>query len=220
MALLPVVFRVVTAITHPGVDDYAEFFPVFRSPFHVTFDGLAIGVLAAFVYRDRQQLAWTKRPGTVNRLFWIGAVPYGLLAAGWPLLDSIDLFDKLVLQAALAWTAGTMLLALALGGGPRRFFSQSWMFIVSKLSYTWYLLHLMFVPWSLRITESLVGNPATLGRGLRWALFTPIYITLSLTAALVLHYAIEKPFIHLRDRRRKERHAELDAVARPDAEVH
>ena len=38
-------------------------------------------------------------------------------------------------------------------------------------------------------------------------------------AALVLHYAIEKPFIYLRDRRRKERRAELDAVARPDAKV-
>jgi len=211
VALLPTVFRVITTLTTSGIDDYADFFPVYRSPFHMTFDGLAVGVLAAFIYRDRDQLAWTSRPRTVNGLFWAGAIPYLWLAAGQPLMDSISLFDKLVLQAALGWTAGAMLLSLALGGGPSGVFRHGWMFVVSKLSYSWYLMHIMFVPLALRITDGLFGAD-TASPGVRFVLFAPTYLALSLTAAFALHFAAEKPFLILRDRTRSDH--ELTPVAR------
>ena len=201
LASIPLMLRLGTALNNTGDHDLGEFFTAFRSPFHVAFDGLAIGVLAAFIYRDRDELEWAKQPRTVNCLFWAGAAPYLVLALGGPQLDSIGLFDKVVLQAALAWTGGAMLLALALGGGPQQLLTKSWMFVVSKLSYSWYLLHLVFVPMSHRIADALV-DPDTTGRGIRWALFTPIYVTTSLGGALVLHYAVEKPFMELRDRRR------------------
>ena len=41
-----------TTLAHPEVTEYEGFFPIFRSPFHLTFDGLVLGAVCALVFRE------------------------------------------------------------------------------------------------------------------------------------------------------------------------
>ncbi len=203
LALAPILFRVLTARANPDIIDYPTYFRVYRSPFHVTYDGLAVGVLVAFLHRDRDLLA--KRGRAVARpLLLLGCATFGLLLLGRPHLDAIGWFDRIGLQAALAWSAGAMVGGLVLGGGSSRLLTSRPMFVISRLSYAWYLLHLLFVPLALRVTDAVVGTgPAGVGAPLpaRLSVFVPVYVLTSLLAAVVLHYVIERPFVELRDRR-------------------
>lgn len=196
LALLPTLFRTLKYVNGETVDNYTAFFNEFRSPFHLTFDGLVLGVLAALIYIDRDQLAWTKNGRLVDALTWSGIVSFGGMLAHHRLMLEISWFNQTLMQAAIAFSAAAVLLGLVLGGGPIRLLSGQYLFVIGKLSYAWYLMHLMVVPFSWEIATRFALSQA--GRAI---VFVPVYLVLSLGLAYGLHVAVERPFLALRDRK-------------------
>lgn len=199
LVLLPIVFRYQTYVSHPEIVQYEDFFAVFRSPFHLTFDGLAAGMLCSLIYQDRQRIGWIMRPRGANAIFWLGAAVVVWLACSGALLDEISVFDKVFLGTALCVGMSGVLLGLVCGGGPRALFRQSVLFFFSKISYSLYLVHLMLIPGVLVLVRSAAGFE-TLSAGAQFVIFLPVFATISITASLVLHYAVEKPFLVIKDR--------------------
>ena len=200
LALLPLGLRSLTYLTHPEVATYGEFFPIFRSPFHVSFDGLAVGTLCALLYRDRERLAGLIARGAGNWLFWSGLVPIVGLLAVTPLLDEgVGLFAKTGLQTVLAIGMGALVLGAALGGGPGGFLRQWWLLVLARISFSLYLIHLTLFPAVRQALDAAVGLD-TLAPATQALLFLPAYALVSIMAALILHYLVEKPFLLLKDR--------------------
>ena len=83
-----------------------------------------------------------------------------------------------------------MQLGLLLGGGPRGFFDLFSLFFLARISYSLYLIHLPLLPLSM----ALVGADASFG------VFCAMFVVISVLAAVVIHYAVEKPFLILKDR--------------------
>jgi peptidoglycan/LPS O-acetylase OafA/YrhL len=198
IALLPMLFRTVVARDTPAGIGYPMYFQLFRSPFHLGFDGLAMGMLCALVYRDRARWPALLYGRVSGAAFWGGASVVGSLLVAAPIFDTIGFFDEVALGAVLAVGMSGMLLGLALGGGPRAWFGGRWLFVVSKLSYTLYLVHYALIPAATALSAVLLrwSEPSALAR---FALFLPIYLGLSFVAAAALHYLVEKPFLALRD---------------------
>lgn len=212
LILLPCLFRIFVLLHHPEPIDYVEYFVRFRSPFHLCFDGLAMGTLCALVYRDRNRFAWTSHRPARSSMFWLGALPVAALLTAGPLLDRINLFDELILQTLLAAGFGLMLLALALGGGPTAWFRARWMRIVARLAYTLYLVHYPLIV-CLSGFFGEVRWYAALAPAVQFLLLLPIYLGASLVVAALLHFAVEKPFLLLRERRPRPAAAELGRSA-------
>lgn len=198
LILAPLAIRAAITWHNPDVSTYEAYFSTFRSPFHACFEGLAAGALCAFIYRDRAKLAWTARPEFARRLFWAGAAVVALLLAPVPLLDQIGIFDKTALQSLIALGMGLMVMAAVLPGGAPRWLDAKWLFVVAQLSYVLYLLHWPLIPSVLRMAGGIPGF-AALSPGLQFLVFLPLFLAVSLIAALALHYAVEKPFLILKD---------------------
>lgn len=200
LALVPLALRFQATQTHPDLTSYEAFFPVFRSPFHVSFDGLAVGTLCALLYWDRERLAWAARPGSGQWLFWGGLIPVATLLAGTPLLDNgVDFFAKSALQTALAIGMGGMVLGAALGGGPGGFLRQWWLLVLARISFSLYLIHLTLIP-GVRQTLDAAVDLAAMSFAVQFLVFAPVYVLSTIMAALALHYLVEKPFLILKDR--------------------
>ena len=217
LTLCPLLFRYITHLGNPALETYEEFFWVFRSPFHMSFDGLAIGVLCALLYRDRARLAFARNRLVTHGLFWAGLALVGWLIAAESLLGRIDLFDKIALQTVLSAGMGCMLLALVFGGGTAAFMRKGWLFFFSKISYSLYLVHLPLVPGVKLMLDDLVGLHE-FPLAVQFAIFAPVFSAVSIAVALGLHYLVEKPFLLIRDQlvgRRTRATGRLRSPGRP-----
>jgi peptidoglycan/LPS O-acetylase OafA/YrhL len=198
LALLPALFRSLTMIRHPGVTTYEAYFHLFRSPFHLSFDGLCIGSLCALIFRDRQKLGRTGSKVCAHSLFWGGAALILWLSSSTVLLNNIGWFQKVPLQSLLALGMGGMLMGLVLGGGPAGWFRAKWLLIIARLSYALYLVHLTVAPMAEYILGQWVDR-SHVSMGGQFLIFLPLFLGLSFGAALLLHYGIEKPFLLIKD---------------------
>ena len=199
LGLLPTVFRLAKFRSGQATTTYLDFFVEVRSPFHLTFDGLVFGVLAALIYLDRDELAWTKRGRTVHALAWTGISSFAALLFHHPLLVEISWFNQTVMQLVVALSSTAILLGLVLGGGPTKILSGDSLFVVGKLSYAWYLVHLLVIPMSIVVANAVGGNALA-----QILIFVPVYLASSLGLAWLLHAGVERPFLALRDRRKNE----------------
>ncbi len=195
LLLLPLCLRAVTELQNPGISDYVAYFPVFRSPFHVTFDGLAAGVLCAFINHER--LVSGRDPGRIwpRALFWGASLLFLAQLCGWELLGQVGIYEKLFQPLVLSLTFGGMLLAAVLGGAPSGILGARPLLIIARISYPLYLIHIPLVPLALAITGYGIGQES----GAFLAYFG-VFLLLSFLAAFALHFAVEKPFLLLKDR--------------------
>lgn len=191
LILLPTVLRVVTALQHPGLTDYETFFPTFRSPFHLTFDGLAIGVACAFVFRD--QAANTPSRWAVPLFRLSAAALVWQLFAG-ELLGDIGWYEKTAQPLVLSLTFGGLLLGAACGGSRGGILTSQPMLVVARVSYPLYLIHMTLVASAAALAGYALGGGVA---SLVW--YLAVYLSLSLGAALILHYAVEKPFLLVKE---------------------
>jgi peptidoglycan/LPS O-acetylase OafA/YrhL len=199
LSLVPLVLRLLTALQHPGPQTYEEFFVVFRSPLHLCMDALLVGVLCALLYRDRDRFQWTRRPGSVSLLFWLGAALVVWLLAAEPRLDRIDRFDQTLMPSLLALGLGAVLLSTSLGAGPGRLLRQPWLAFLARISYSLYLVHLLFVPIVKAGVHELL-RPHSPSPGVEFAVFFPVFCLVSTVFAILLHRAVERPFMRMRGR--------------------
>lgn len=187
--------RAITAAALPGIADYPAFFQAFRSPFHASMDALLIGVLAAWLVHDRTLAATAGRHA--GWIFWVGTAGFVTLIAPVEMLAQITLYDKLAQSTLVALACGAMVLGAALGGGPVRALSATWLRVTARLSYCLYLVHLALVPLAARIGEVIFPTLPP-GTTAQFAAFFCVYVLLSLAAALALHYLVEKPGLLLK----------------------
>jgi peptidoglycan/LPS O-acetylase OafA/YrhL len=110
-------------------------------------------------------------------------------------LAQIDWWDQILQPTAIALGFTAMLLGAALGGGPQRLLGAHALLVVARISYPLYLVHMTVIP----LAWVLVGAGPT-GDGGDLARFLPVYAALTFALAFAVHFAIEKPFLNLRDR--------------------
>ena len=191
---LGIAARVYAALTNPAVDSYGLFFYTFRSPFHMTLDPILTGVLIALAYQNRASLPRLTSQGTATLLFWIGVGAILLMTTTSSMMDTITLWDKTLQPTAIALAFGCMTFGLVFGGGPARLFRSTTLFFFGRISYCLYLVHIQLVPVSLVLSAQYAPAERQL------AVFLVVFLALSLAATLVLHYAVEKPFLRLKAR--------------------
>jgi peptidoglycan/LPS O-acetylase OafA/YrhL len=165
--------------------DYRQFFPLFRSPFHMTLEGLVMG-LGIAVAQNAGYVRTSRRSGlpllsvaTMVLLGWLGT---------HDLMAEIGVFDVTLQPVLVAVLAGLMTLgAVQLAGTPMWFTRP--VRALSRLSYSLYLVHLPLIP--------MVTALAAPGG---WFGFWSLYLLASLWAATLLHFLVERPFLLWKDR--------------------
>jgi peptidoglycan/LPS O-acetylase OafA/YrhL len=209
LTLVPLGLRAITFSRHGEFTDYQDCFWTMRSPFHLALDSLLVGSLCAFLVRDRKSFAWLNQPATPRRLLRCGAVLLVALLAFVPLLNQFNWFTCTALFSALAWGFGAVLLGLVLEpslGGP--FLKSRFMLVLSKLSYSLYLVHMCFIGAALTLIRAVPGFNG-LPRALQFVLYFPLFAAISTLAALALHFAVEKPFLIIKDNYRAAKSPQL-----------
>lgn len=191
---IAVVLRVITAVGKPDIDNYDAFFAVFRSPLHMTLDPILMGVMLAFIYRAREEVPRLTAVGTANYVFWSGAILLALLTGIGEMMGDIGWWDKTLQPTAIAISFSAITFGLLFGGGPAAIFRTALLRFFARISYSLYLVHLPLVPLSLLLANRVSDAESGFG------VFLTIFVLLSIVAALLIHFAIEKPFLLIKDR--------------------
>jgi peptidoglycan/LPS O-acetylase OafA/YrhL len=177
---------------------YETFFAVFRSPFHLSLEPLVAGVAISYI---REKKLVRLSTGAAWLLFAFAGIAMSAWLMSHEFLKSITLFDATVQPVLIALLFGSMALsATCLNSSPAP--GMAFWRPVSRLSYSLYLVHFPLIPLCAAV------SPTTQLAG---ASFWVVYVAVSFAAAAWLHFAVEKPFLLLKDRRPGATHA---AVAR------
>ena len=146
LAFVPLLLRYMAWSAHPEIDTYGEYFRMLRSPFHLSLDSLLVGCTCAFLHQHRSEFPWLERAGIIRGLFWGGLGVSGYLLCAQPLLHSVSWFNVTLLYTLLGFSFGAVLLSLISGRAPgAAFFRARWLFFFSKISYSLYLVHMIFM---------------------------------------------------------------------------
>ena len=192
LLFLGIAVRVLTAIEATDIDSYQQFFNAFRSPFHMTMDPILFGVLIALVYRSKHECPILTSRAVAALAFWIGAILFVVLSCSHEMMRDITWWDKTIQPTVVAFTFAAITYGLVFGGGPGALFRSTVLFVTARISYSLYLIHMPLVPLSLVLAESIApGN---------FLLFLILFTVISVVAALILHFAVEKPFLGIKDR--------------------
>ena len=178
-----------------GPMSYEAFLVDFRYPFHACLDSLGMGMAAALLHRRAMVCPRSRLRTHASALFWCGVALLALLATPQILMAEIGWWDQILQPTAIALSFTLMLLGAALGGGPQRTLGARWMLVVARISYPLYLIHMTVIPLAWVLVSA---SPSAGARDL--AQFLPVYLALAFAAALAIHYAVEKPFLLLKDR--------------------
>jgi peptidoglycan/LPS O-acetylase OafA/YrhL len=187
----PLAFRLNLIAGSAVVADYETFLRTIRSPFHRGFGGLAIGVLVALLWRDRTHYRRIANPHAACVIFWAGIAVTGGFWLTTPMLDTIGLFDRSLLQLVLAAGFGAVVLGALMRGQPElrgaaRMLGAPVLQPVAILSYSLYLVHMTVIPAAFTSSKGL--NMAIIGVSIpNICMFFVFYIGISILAALILH---------------------------------
>jgi peptidoglycan/LPS O-acetylase OafA/YrhL len=182
---LPICLRTAAFLRLDEAIDYPTFFRMFRSPFHMTLEGLIVGVGIA-VAQHANVLQQSRRSGLLVLLgglavfcAWLGSSDF---------MAEISAVDAITQPAVIALLGGVVVLgAVQLGGTPMPL-RQPFQFL-SRLSYSLYLVHFPLIPLAM----SMKGAAGAMG-------FWICYFGVSLSVALLFHLVVEQPFLRWKDR--------------------
>ena len=198
VGLLMMLIVVLTAYKSFSMNHYSDslnaisYFENFRAPFHYAITSIMIGVMIALLSQQHQ-------PRILPLLFWISAIVILMLmlfinlyhANHWHGLNGLHLLI-VVMFGLLIWTAVKFS-----GATWMKLLTGRFLRIISVLSYSWYLAHHTALPWVYRLHKQHIYSEDPL---IHAASFLGIYLGLSITFSLLLHYLIEKPFLLWKDR--------------------
>ena len=198
--LLPVMWRVWASGSVAGVVTYAEYFPQYRSPFHLTCESLVLGFAIAWMSRQTWSSGVT-RP-IREALFWGGAAGVVYWLAPSVILRAIDAETIVIAPALIGLCFGAMVLAAVSGSGSySRLIGRAMWRPLATGSYTLYLTHMMVLP----VAAALAARSTPLAEGAtlttRWLSFLPWYLVMTVLSAYLLHRFVERPVLVWRDRR-------------------
>ncbi len=215
--LLPVLWRLWAAVGLTSAVTYAEYFPQYRSPFHLTCESLVLGFAIAWMSRQ----TWSSRVTRPIReaLFWSGAAGVAYWQVPSMILGRIDTSTIVIAPALIGLCFGAMVWAAVSGAGSYSLLigRATWRPLATG-SYTLYLTHMMVLPVAAALGARLIPLADGAPLAARWLAFLPWYLTLTVLSAYILHRYVESPVLVWRDRRLRavratSAHAEVPRAA-------
>ncbi|MBI1300594.1 MAG: acyltransferase family protein [Alphaproteobacteria bacterium] len=176
---------------HASTNTYENFFFYARAPFHGCLDALPFGVMIAVLQFDGNKIV--KLPARL--IFNISALGLALILCLDAMLSNITWYD-LTLQPFIIAVVMAGLVFAAVHGGGYAWLETRFMRHISVLSYALYLVHYPLGGFALWITRSYGFENFEI----IFPVFFVHYVVISYGAALLLHYAVERPFLKLKDR--------------------
>lgn len=190
IALTPLCVRAAMWAGVDGAMSYENFFASFRSPFYMCWDGLAMGVLAAWLLHRPGAGAYKR---VASWAFGLGGGGFALLLLAPAWMNAIDGFDATFLQTIAGCGAALMVFGAAAGAGPQRLLGAPACVWLARHAYALYLTHWLAIAPALALASPLGAD-----RLAQWAVFTPLYLALALLSAMLLHRFVEAPFLRWR----------------------
>lgn len=175
------------SFTASDPQSYAAFFENVRAPFHANWETLLLGVAIAFWHEKKGVIT----PPQARNFFYAGLAAMLLLMASHEMMRTVGLFDAL-LQPLLVAACMALLVFAVVGGYSSRLLDNRAARYLSRISYSFYLVHFPLAPAALYMWS-------VWGAGSFW-LYSAGYLGISLMAATALHFALEKPFLDIKDR--------------------
>jgi len=199
IAALPLLLRL--AMWTAGVGQAPEqYTSVWRNPFHLNLDAVFLGALAAWVVTHARTMP--VRMGQPAALYRGGAAVIVSLAVVAALPGNhLAFFYQVMVMPLAALGMGAIVLGVALTPpGTLRALEGRMLARAGKVAYPWYLTHVLMMWWIWGDLRGAFPAIVELTAAAQFAIFFPLYFAGSAAAALVLHYAVEKPFLLLKDR--------------------
>jgi peptidoglycan/LPS O-acetylase OafA/YrhL len=199
IALLPFVIRLAM---YPGyAAPHAEdFLRNWRNPFHLNLDSLFLGAIAAWV-----ALRHSREPNRIlaalpNHLVTAGATLVAGLMVAPLLVPDLAFFRHVLLFPLTALGMGLILFGSALKPrGTSPLLEGKLLARAGRLAYPWYLTHVLVLHWVWGEMTTRFPTLRELAPAEQLGLFLPVFLVVSIGAALVLHFAVEKPCLILKD---------------------
>lgn len=203
IALMAGVLWSMLAATHavaPG--NYPDFFWTVRAPFHHAVFAILAGVLVALMQgapagNGAAQPAW-RFYGCAAALLWLQCATDWLARGDWRLTCW-----------AIAASSGLFALLVRSGLGLNRdrpgFGAARSLRRIAKLSYALYLVHFSLLGPAIQASRALLPEGVLARPALAGAAFLLIYLAMAWACAWILHVAVERPCLRLRDRRVDQR---------------
>ena len=199
IAALPLAIRLAMWMSGIGQEP-GVYIQVWRNPFHLNLDALFLGALAAWVVVHRHALrvpgaaaAWSMRAG-------IAVLSLIVLAAAFPGSHSRVLYQVLIVPLSALGMAGVVLGTALAPRGRLRVLEGRWLARAGKLAYPWYLTHVLIMWWAWGDLQVVWPGIVELAPAVQFGVFLPLYLASSVLTALLVHFAVEKPFLILKDR--------------------
>jgi peptidoglycan/LPS O-acetylase OafA/YrhL len=203
LACVPLVVRIIKEFGVEGPLSGFDFAMGWRSPFHMNLDALMAGVLAAWLVHRRDDFALLCSAEFARTLRLAGGIGFGLVVAITLLPARPAWFDRVPQEPMLALSMGLWILGVTLEPhGRQQLLEGRWLARAGRLAYAWYLSHIL-IQWWLLDGRVPAGDHAAAA----FLAFLPRFLGFSIIAALVLHLAVEKPFLLLKARIGKPGHA-------------
>jgi len=209
---VPVAWRMTAVSGLTGAISYADYFPQYRSPFHLTCESLVLGFAIAWMSRQ----TWSSRINRVARemLFWGGAAGALYWLVPSVVLRTIEAQTIVLAPALIGLCFGALVLAAVSGPGSySRIIGHAMWRPLATGSYTLYLTHMMVLPLAAVLAARAIPLADGASLTARWIVFLPWYLVMTALSAYILHRCVERPVLEWRDRRlRTTAHASSDRV--------
>ena len=174
-------------------------FWLIRSPFHLAADALLMGSLCAILLHHRQEFPGLQSKTLQRGMFWGGVALVTSLLFAAPIFEEPTLFAGTLLLPLLGVSFALILLSLVLDAEtPKPLLDGRWLFFFSKISYSLYLVHMVFVE-SVFLLMNQFGWFTSLSPFMQFLAYFPVFTAVSVFFSLILHYAVEKPFLIVKD---------------------
>jgi peptidoglycan/LPS O-acetylase OafA/YrhL len=197
--LVPVMWRVGAVRGLPDALSYADYFPQYRSPFHLTCESLVLGFAIAWMSRQ----PWSSRIRRPARelLFWGGAAGVMYCLVSSVILLPIVARTIILAPALIGLCFGAMVLAAVSGSGSYSAIvgRPMWRPLATG-SYTLYLTHMMVLSLAAAVAARVIPLADGASLTARWMAFLPWYLAMTALSAYVLHRYVERPVLQWRDR--------------------
>jgi peptidoglycan/LPS O-acetylase OafA/YrhL len=194
LACVPLIVRALKELTVHGPLSRFELAMGWGSPFHMNLDALMVGVLAAWLVHHRDEFVLLQSEELARSLRWAGGIVFGLVMAITLLDGRPPWFDRVPQEPLLALGMGLWILGVTLEPhGRQQLLESRWLARAGRLAYAWYLSHIL-IQWWLLDGQAPSVDHATQG----FLAFFPQFLGFSILAALILHFAVEKPFLLLK----------------------
>ncbi len=173
---------------------FKTYFLDIRTPFHLSLDGLIIGVLCAFILKKPNATFFKPNSFSTNILFSTGLLLFSGNALFSHLVErQATFFDQALMVPLFAFSFGLMLIALVRGCSASSFFENRFLGFIALISYSLYLSHLFIISFHINIEKAV--SPYISSVPICWIVVFLIFFSGCVILAYALHRAVEKPFL-------------------------